>query len=84
MRHFKLPLIVTAIVFVLMIVASIAAFVWLGSQKIPDRQLAERAGLLGSGIATLGMFVIAPFWLWGAAMLGKERRAKAARKVNQR
>jgi hypothetical protein len=78
MKHFKLSLIVTAIVLPAMIIGVVISFVWLNSLSISNREKAARAEKLGTGIATLGCVVMAPFWLVSAANLGKERRKRMA------
>ena len=83
-RFFKLPLIVTAVVFLLVVLAGIASFFWIGSLPIPDREKAQRATMLGTGLGTMACFIIAPFWFYGAAQAGKVRRAALAQKKKQR
>jgi ABC-type Co2+ transport system permease subunit len=80
MKYFKLPLIVTAIVIPLMIVAVVASFFWLDSLEISNREKAERAARLGGGVATVGCVVLAPFWWVAAARLGKAKRQQSNRK----
>ncbi len=71
MRHFKLAFIVTAIAFVVCIIVGIAGVTWIhGAGGNADK----RAEMLGQGLGTLTMLVIAPFWIYGAYQLGKERR----------
>lgn len=50
MRHFKLPLIVTAITFVVAIIAGIAIVTVIHRAKIPDSQKKARAEKLGGGV----------------------------------
>jgi Na+/proline symporter len=72
MRHFKLPLIVTAIAFVVCIAVGIAgATLMIGS----GGNVEKRAEILGQATGALTMLVIAPFWIYGAYQFGKERRA---------
>ena len=75
MRHFKLPLIVTGITLALALITGIALVTWIHKSKISDRQKAERAQNLGAAVAVTTSLVIAPFWLFAAAKVGKERRA---------
>lgn len=77
MRHFKLPLIVTAITLSLAIVLGVAAILFISQSSGSRRQKQARAEMLGSGTATLACIVIAPFWIMAAAKAGKERRAAA-------
>jgi hypothetical protein len=72
MRHFKLAMIVTATALIVCIVLGIAGVTWIhGSRGNTDK----RAEMLGQGLGTLTTLVIAPFWIYGAYNLGKERRA---------
>ena len=85
MKYFKLPLIVTAIVLPLMLVCGIGAIVWISGLDIPSREKTARASMLGSGVATMGCFIMAPFWLIAAAKFGKAKReARDAKKANRR
>lgn len=75
MRHFKIPLIVSAIVLVLMIAVGSAAVVWIAkSGGTTDRN----AQMLGQGLAILTSVLVFPFWIYGAAQYGKERRERLA------
>ena len=74
MKRFKAPLIVTAIVFVAMVVIGAASITLIYNSSGSSRKKAERASMAGAGIATLGCIVIAPFWLYTAAKIGQERR----------
>jgi hypothetical protein len=78
MRHFKLPLIVTAITFVVAIIAGIAIVTVIHRAKIPDSQKKARAEKLGGGVGGVVLLIITPFWLIGASKFGKERRAALA------
>lgn len=80
MKYFKLPLIVTAIVLPMALVFGIVATVWIFGLDISNREKADRAGMVGTGAATLGCLVIAPFWFVASAKLGKERRKKMRRR----
>lgn len=91
MKHFKLPLIVSGVVFVVMIGAVIGGIVWLDGLPISNQEKSMRGGKLGGGIATLGCFIMAPFWFIAAGRFGKERRQqlesqrqKANRKQSRR
>lgn len=75
MRHFKLPLIVTAIVLVLAIGGGAFGITQIHRSGKSNREKRERAELLGGGVATLVCFIIFPFWIFAAAKVGKERRA---------
>ena len=75
MRHFKLPLIVTAIAFVLVLVTGITGAIWISESSGSNREKETRAQMLGSGSAMLLGIIVAPFWLLAASKVGKERRA---------
>ena len=80
MRHFKLPLIVTAIVLVLGIGVGGFGITQIHRSGKSNQEKRERAELLGGGVAMLVCFVIFPFWIFAAAKVGKERRAALAAK----
>lgn len=75
MRHFKLPLIVTAITLVVAIIAGIAIVTVIHRAKISDREKRARAEKLGGGVGVGVLLIITPFWLIGATKFGRERRA---------
>lgn len=75
MRHFKLPLIVTAITLVVAIIAGIAIVTVIHRAKISDREKKARAEKLGGGVGVGVLLIITPFWLISASKFGKERRA---------
>ncbi len=74
MRHFRLPLIVTGIVFALVVVAAIGGIMYIDKVGKSDGEKRARGEKLGYGIGTFAGILIAPFWLFAAANLGKERR----------
>ena len=74
-HHFKFPLKVSGIAFLIALVIVIAGSTWIYQQKISDRQKQERAAMFGSGLGMFTSLVIAPFWLIAAGKIGKERRA---------
>ncbi len=76
MQHFKLPLIVTAIVLPLTLVTALLAVTWIFYLDIPNAQKAQRAELMGNGIAKMGCIIMAPFWFFYAATFGNSRRKK--------
>lgn len=78
MKQFRVPLVATAVVFVLMVVIGVASMGVIYNSSGSNRKKAERAGMLGTGIATVGCIAIAPFWFYTAAQIGKERRKKKA------
>ena len=73
MRHFKLPLVVTAITLAVALLAGIGIVTVIYKAKISDREKKARAEMLGGGVGVL--LIITPFWLIGASKFGKERRA---------
>jgi hypothetical protein len=81
MRHFKLPLIVTAITVAVALVVGIAIATKIYLEKISDRQKKARAEMLGQGIGMGVLVIIFPFWILAAGKVGKERRA--AREAEQ-
>jgi Na+-driven multidrug efflux pump len=90
LRRFKLPLIVTGIAFVLMVAIAVGGMIFIAQSGASNREKEARAQALGSGSAMLLCIIVAPFWLFEAAKIGKERRAAqqkpvraAARSVQQ-
>lgn len=79
MRQFKVPLIVTGVALLLALVIGIAGVTRIHQSTSSNRQKQQRAQLLGSGVATATCIVIAPFWLYAAAQVGKRRREAQAR-----
>jgi hypothetical protein len=84
MRRFKLPLIVTGIAFVLMVAIAIGGMILIAQSGASNREKEARAQALGSGSATLLCMIVAPFWLFEAAKIGKERRAAKQMSVQRR
>jgi hypothetical protein len=70
LRHFKLSLIVTPIILLITTVVGIALVT-----QFKGANLKRRSEMLGQGMAIASMVLIAPFWIYGAIQLGKERRA---------
>ncbi len=79
-KHFKRPLKVTAIVFPLMLVIGIIGVTMIHQSGDSNRKKMQRASMLGSGVATMGCIIIAPFWLIAAARIGAERREAMGKK----
>lgn len=75
MRHFKLPLIATAVTLVIAIIAGIVIVTVIHRAKISDSEKKARAEKAGAGVAGGALLIITPFWLIGASRYGKERRA---------
>lgn len=82
MRHFKLPLIVTAITVAIALVVGIGIATVIYRAKISDRQKMARAEMLGGGMGIGVLVIIFPFWILAAGKVGKERRA--AREAEQK
>lgn len=78
MKYFRIPLIVTGVAFLLVILIGIGGIIVIVNSNSPDQVKATRSAMLGSGLATTACLVIAPFWIFAAAKLGKERRAALA------
>lgn len=76
MRHFKMPLIVSAIVLVVMIGLGLCGAYWIHRSGINTNQRAE---MLGQGVGILTVVIVFPFWIFAAAKVGKERREKLAK-----
>ena len=74
MRYFKRPLIVTAVALPVALVVGLAIITWIHNSELSNRKKMERAQMAGSAVAVSLCLVIAPFWLIGAAQMGKERR----------
>ncbi len=72
LRHFKLAIIATGVAFVLMIVCGVLLLMVFLPPGTPNAE--ERAGMLGTGLATLTCVLITPFWIYGAYTSGKASR----------
>jgi len=77
MQRFKTPIIASAAILVLTLIAGLAAITVIYNSDGTNGQKAERAGMVGSGIATAGCVAIAHFWLYAAAKIGQEKRRKS-------
>ena len=80
MRHFKLPLIVTAIALILGIGVGVFGITQIHRSGKSNQEKKARAEMLGGGVALSVCFIIFPFWIFAAAKGGKERRAALAAK----
>ncbi|MFT5466602.1 MAG: hypothetical protein ACI8UO_001702 [Verrucomicrobiales bacterium] len=76
MRHFKRPLIVTLIAFVIALCIGIVGATMIFNSEGTKRKKEARAQQLGSGVGLATIIVIAPFWFAAAGRIGKERREK--------
>ena len=73
-RHFKVPLIVTAIT--LTIMTFVGAALVGPPQPLPDGALNPRAANLGQNLGLLAALIATPFWVYAVLQAGKERRAE--------
>lgn len=78
MRHFKLPLLVTAVTLLVAILAGVIIVTSIHRSADSVRRKHERAQTAGGAVAVATCLVIAPFWLVAAARVGRERRARQA------
>ncbi|MSR80175.1 MAG: hypothetical protein EXS11_05550 [Gemmataceae bacterium] len=87
MHHFKLSLIVTGIVVVLVVIAGGVGIYYIDKNSKSDQEKRVRGERLGMGIGTFAGILVAPFWLFAAAKMGKEKRlamAEAKSKVSSK
>ncbi|MDB5337890.1 MAG: hypothetical protein JWN70_3509 [Planctomycetaceae bacterium] len=71
-RHFKLPLIVTALT--LTIMTFVGAALIGPVQPAPAGSPNQQAAKLGQNLGLLATLIVAPFWVYGVLAAGKERR----------
>jgi hypothetical protein len=74
MRHFKLPLLVTGITLLIALIVGVAVVSSIHGSPASNQRKLERAQQIGGAVAVGACVVIAPFWLFAAAKVGKERR----------
>lgn len=82
----KKRIIISGVVLGLMMLAG-AVGIWHIMENVPSSQREARAGMLGSGVATLGCIVLGFVWLPYAYQIGARKRAereKAAKKKSRR
>jgi hypothetical protein len=84
MKHFKVPMIATAVVFALMLITGVVAITMITNSSGSSREKTQRAQMAGAGVATLGGICIAPFWILAAAKLGRERREQLKKSQTSR
>ncbi len=77
MKRFKISLIATAIAFPCFVVVSLVAITIAYNMGGTQQAMKERASALGMALGVLFPMSVAPFWLYEAYKIGKERRAKA-------
>lgn len=81
MRYFKLPLIVTGIVVFLVVIAGGFGIYYIDKNSKSDQEKEYRGERFGQGLGAFAGILVAPFWLFAAAKMGKEKRlAKAEAK----
>lgn len=78
-KRFKIPLIATAIAFLLAVILNVIMITVIVNSNGSDREKAERSGKAGGAVGTVFVMVIAPFWIFTAAKIGAERRSKKNR-----
>lgn len=71
-KHFKLPLIVTALT--LTIMTFVGAALVSPSQPSPDGTTNQQAVRLGQNLGLVGTLILVPFWVYAVLAAGKERR----------
>ena len=71
MRHFRTAMIATVVALVVVTLLSLGGMVYIMKTGGGDK----RAELLGQAMGMLFGISIAPFWIFGASNLGKERAA---------
>ena len=74
MRNFKLPLIATGIAFLLAIIAGLIIITSIHGSQDSRTQKEQRAQTAGAAVAGATCLIVAPFWLYAAAKVGKQRR----------
>ena len=85
MRHFKLPLIVTGIAFLLALAVGLGGTFWIHRTAKSSYEQTDRVKLLGQGVGIGFCLVIFPFWIFACGKVGEKRRAArlaASRKKN--
>ena len=74
MKPFKRPLIITGIAFAVALLVGIVGVTLIHNAELSNRKKQERAQMLGAGVGITTCVVVAPFWLFAAAKVGKARR----------
>jgi flagellar basal body-associated protein FliL len=72
--HFKRPLKITLITFVVLLFVVIAGSTWVYFSKASDRKKKEQVTLLGGALGFIASVGLAPFCIAAAAKIGKEKR----------
>ena len=78
-RRFKLPLIVTGMALLLAIVVGLVVVTSIHRSAGLRAEKEERAQKAGGAVAVGVCVVVAPFWFYAAAKVGKKRREARAR-----
>ena len=71
-RHFKPPLIMTAIT--LTIMTFVGAALMRPGEPLPDGSPNPQAALLGQNLGLIAALILVPFWVYGVLEAGKDRR----------
>ncbi len=79
LKRFKIPMIATAVAFLLAVILSVIMITVIVNSNGSDQQKQERSGKAGGAVAMLFVFTVAPFWIFTAAKIGAERRSKKVR-----
>ena len=77
-RHFKLPLIVTALTLTVMTVVGILIIPrnQPGNPPAADGAANQQAAAFGQSLGLVATLIVGPFWVYGVLEAGKERRAE--------
>ena len=78
-RRFKLPLIVTGLALLFAVVVGLLVVTSIHRSAGSRAEKEERAQKAGGAVAVGVCLVVAPFWLYAGAKVGKERREARGR-----
>lgn len=82
--EFKRPIRISCIVLAIAIILVIVGATWIFLSESSSTKANRRAVMLGSGLGVLASLVVAPFWLFAAGKIGKERREQRLSTKSQR
>ena len=74
----KLALILTG-AWTLLMIAVCSGLIWFVTARVPRHEQERRAGMLGSGAATVAAIGYGAIWLPWAVVVGRKRRERAER-----